>query len=107
VFGTEATPKNLAVEILPVVGMVITTVSFCLGRAKAVRVLGIFNSPLWLTYNIFNFSLGGIITESVALISIVIGIVRYDLKKKETAENADSTKEVCTLKTMCSEGEEK
>ena len=83
VFGTEPSSKNLLVELLPVIGMIITTVSFYLGRAKAVRFLGIINSPLWLTYNIVNFTLGGIITESISLVSIVLGIIRYDLKKKE------------------------
>lgn len=84
VFGTEPTAKNLSVEILPVIGMIITTVSFYLGRARAVRILGgMINSPLWLTYNIVNFTLGGIISESVSLVSIVLGIIRYDVKKKE------------------------
>ena len=86
VFGAEASAKNLAVEVLPVIGMIITTVSFYLGRARAVRFIGIANSPLWLTYNLFNFNIGGIITECIALVSIIIGIVRYDLKK-EVSEN--------------------
>ena len=84
VFGVEASAKNLAVEVLPVIGMIITTVSFYLGRARAVRFIGIANSPLWLTYNLFNFNIGGIITECIALVSIIIGIVRYDLKKEVT-----------------------
>lgn len=91
VFGTERSTQNFIVELLPVIGMMITTVSFYLGRARAVRMLGIINSPLWLTYNIVNFSIGGIITESIALVSIIIGIIRYDLRKKENAnEEAES-----------------
>lgn len=85
-FGVEASAKNLAVEVLPVIGMIITTFGFYLGRARAVRFIGIANSPLWLTYNLFNFNIGGIITECIVLVSIIIGIVRYDLKK-EMPEN--------------------
>ena len=91
VFGTEPSAKNLTVELLPAVAMVLSTVSFYLGSARAVRFLGIACSPLWLTYNVFNFNIGGIITESIALVSIFIGILRYDLKKgEEKSENAES-----------------
>jgi hypothetical protein len=83
VFGTEVDLKNFAVELLPVVGMIITTISFYLGSAKKVRKIGIVNAPLWLTYNVINFTIGGIITESVSLISIIIGMIRYDIPEKE------------------------
>lgn len=86
VFGTKADFKNLMVEVLPVIGMIITTLSFYLGRANMVRKLGVINNPLWLTYNLINFTIGGIITESVSLISIVIGIIRYDLRKEEKTD---------------------
>ena len=85
VFGTEPTVKKLIVELLPVIAMVVSTVSFYLKSAGAVRFLGLVGSPLWLTYNIINFAIGGIICEAVALTSIVIGIIRYDLKKGKRA----------------------
>ena len=81
-FGTAGTPRNYAVELLPVVGMLITTVSYYLGEAKKVRILGLVNAPFWLTYNIINFAIGGIVTESVSLVSIIIAMCRYDFKKE-------------------------
>lgn len=81
VFGTEPSVKNLIIELLPAIAMVLSTVGFYLGSARAVRFIGITASPLWLVYNLFNFNIGGIIAECIALVSIIIGILRYDLKK--------------------------
>ena len=86
--GTEPSAGNLAVEALPTVGMIITTFSFYLGKASAVRFIGILNSPLWLVYNIVEFNIGGIITEVIVIASIIIAILRYDLKRdKEKNKN--------------------
>ena len=82
VFGTEPLLENFLVELLPVAGIMLTTVSFYLGDARRVRFIGLFNAPLWLTYNIIVFTVGGIVCEAVGLCSIVIGILRYDIRKK-------------------------
>lgn len=81
VFGTEPTTKNLIIELLPVVAMVIITVSLRLGSAKAVRFMGLFSSPMWLVYNAFSGSIGAIASEILNLISMVVGIIRFDIKR--------------------------
>lgn len=88
-FGTDVTPKNLIIEILPVIAMIIITVSLRLGSAKAVRFLSLFSSPMWLIYNIFTGSIGAIASEILNLISIIVGIIRFDIKrdKKENINN--------------------
>ena len=58
-------------------------ISFRMKQAAQVRLFSLISSPLWLIYNIFNFSIGGILTESFSLISILIGILRLDLKKEQ------------------------
>lgn len=82
VLGKEPTFGNLLIESLPVIGMVITTVSFRYTEAKTVRRFGIFNSPMWLTYNIASRSIGAICCEVMNLISIVVGMIRFDIKRK-------------------------
>ena len=86
VLGTQPTVRNLIIESLPVIAMVIITVSLRLGAAKAVRFMGLFSSPLWLTYNIFTGSIGAIASEIMNLISMVIGIFRFDIKRKKKTE---------------------
>lgn len=86
VFGKAPTLPNLMVELLPVIAMVIATVSFRLA-ARYVRLLGLLASPLWLAYNLIGFSVGGILCESMNLVSILIGICRLDVKKSSPAKN--------------------
>ena len=84
VFGTEPTPKHLLIEVLPIIAMIVATVSLRLGSAKAVRFLGLFSSPLWLIYNCFSGSIGAVASEIFNLISMVVGIFRLDIGKKKT-----------------------
>ncbi|MBQ7761348.1 MAG: YgjV family protein [Clostridia bacterium] len=83
VFGTEAIARNFIIELLPVLAMIIATISLRLGSAKAVRLLGLFSSPMWLVYNCFSGSFGAIASEILNLISIIVGIVRFDIKRKK------------------------
>lgn len=82
VFQKEPTFFNLIVEFLPVVGMTATTISFRLTEAASIRRYGLISSPSWLVYNIVNFSIGAICCEVLSLGSILIGMLRFDVKKK-------------------------
>jgi hypothetical protein len=81
-FGVEPTVTNLLLELLPTVGLIITTLAFREKEGKRVRLLSLLNSPFWLTYDAFSKSLGGVITEVFCLISIGIGYYRHDRAKK-------------------------
>ena len=81
VFGKEPTVTNIIVEFLPLIGMFATGIGFYLTDAKSVRRMGLISSPSWLIYNIFNFAIGGIICEILAIFSIIIGMIRHDRKK--------------------------
>ena len=81
VLGKEVTAYNLLIELLPVIGMTCSTIGFYLESAAKVRRLSLMNAPTWLTYNIFNRSIGGALTEIFCLISVVVGIIRLDIKR--------------------------
>ncbi len=83
VFGKEPTFINFVIEFLPIIGMVASGIGFYLSEAKTVRKLGLVSSPSWLVYNIYNMAVGGIICEILAMVSIVIGMIRHDMKKQE------------------------
>ena len=83
VFGTEFTFRNAALELLPVIGMTATTISFRLQNAATIRKFGFISSPCWLTYNAVNFAIGGTICEIFSVCSIIIGTIRYDLPRKK------------------------
>lgn len=85
VFGMDFTARNAVIELLPVIGMTATTISFRLQNAATIRKFGFISSPCWLTYNAINFAIGGAICEIFSLCSIVIGLIRYDLKPRTKA----------------------
>lgn len=81
-FGMEPNLKNLLLELLPAAATVLTNVALRCEKAAAVRLLCMFNSPLWFTYNAVAGSIGGMLTETFNFLSIVIGMLRLDRKKK-------------------------
>ncbi len=91
VFKKEVTPANLIIEFLPIIGMVATSISYRMEGARMIRILGLVNSPCWIIYNAFCFSIGGILCDSFCVISIIIGMIRHDSKTDDKA-SADEIK---------------
>ena len=81
VFKKEFTPLNAIIELLPVIGMTASTISFRLQSAKAIRAYGMICSPSWLIYNIIGGAIGAIICEVLSICSIIVGMFRHDFKK--------------------------
>ena len=82
IFGKEASAVNLIVEFLPVIGMTATNIGFSLTSAADIRKVMLISSPMWLTYHGISLSLGGVLCEIFTLVSVFIGMLRYDIKKK-------------------------
>lgn len=73
---------NALIEILPVIAMVATTISFSMKSAGSVRKFAFISSPSWLIYNCFNFAIGGILCEVFSLISVILAMIRLDKGEK-------------------------
>lgn len=71
-------PKSL----LMILAMILNTFSFSFTKPKLVRSTILVSSPLLLIYNILTGSIGGVINEAFVEISSIVGIIRYDIKKK-------------------------
>ena len=68
-------------SVLVIAGLVINTVCLSFKNVQNVRKSVLITCPMVLIYDIIEHSYGGVIYESVAIISAVIGIVRF--RKKE------------------------
>lgn len=71
------------ISLLMTAAMMLNTVSFSFTKPKLVRTTILISSPLLLVYNILTGSIGGVINELFTEISSVVGIIRYDIKKKD------------------------
>lgn len=75
-------------SLLPISSMLLTTVAFWIRNARAVRLVTMPASPLWMIYNWVHGSYPGFLTEVFVLTSILVAIFRYDVlplfrKKKD------------------------
>lgn len=71
------------VSLLMIAAMALNTVSFSLTKPKLVRSTILISSPLLLVYNILTGSWGGVINEAFSEVSSIVGLLRYDMKKKK------------------------
>ena len=75
-------------SVFTVVGMFFNTLSFSFTNPQSTRKTILIASPLVLIYNIFAFSIGGIINEFFSTISCLIAFIRYGKKiEKKEKEN--------------------
>ena len=64
-------------SLLITLGLVVNTVCMGILDAKNFRKTILISSSLILIYNIFASSYSGILSESISLVSVIIGIIRY------------------------------
>ena len=93
--GAKPTLLNLLLELLPVIGMIASSIGMSYGDAAMTRRFSFINSPAWLIYNSIKFSLGGIICEAISLISITVGTIRLDLRGRGR-KKSDSESQITT-----------
>lgn len=72
------------ISLLMIVALVINTVILSLGKAQILRWSILLTSTLILIYNIAMFSIGGMLNESIAILSSIVGLIRFH--KKETGD---------------------
>lgn len=71
-------------SVFLIIGLTVHTVCFAIPDAQKVRASILFTSPMVLIYNIFAFSIGGMVYESVATVSAAIGFIRYKKSNKNS-----------------------
>jgi hypothetical protein len=77
-------------SLFPILAMVDSTLCLNIKKEKWFRIFNFPASPLWVVYGIYSRSYPEIIGESVAMVSIIIAIIRYDvlhLDKKNNGKN--------------------
>ena len=70
-------------SIFIIAGLVINTLCLSFKSAQNVRKSILVTCPMVIIYDIFEHSYGGVIYESFAMISAIVGIIRYKKNKTE------------------------
>ena len=72
------------VSILIIVALAANTVFLSFGKLQLLRKSILATSTIVLVYNVFVFSVGGIINEALTIVSSIIGLIRF--YKSETKQ---------------------
>lgn len=68
-------------SLLPIICSLITIIVTWFGKASVIRCSWIFLAPLWFIYDYVVGSMPGMVSDILMLVSAVVGVIRYDLKK--------------------------
>ena len=71
------------ISLLPMAGMVLTSIAWGIEKASLVRLISFPSSPLWIIYNLSSRSTAGVLTEVFVMVSIITAMIRLDLPKKK------------------------
>lgn len=72
-FGREEGPHAILIAI----GLMVNTLALSLTNPQNTRLTMVISCSFILAYNVFVLSIGGIINETVAIVSSILGIIRY------------------------------
>ena len=73
-------------SILLIIALAVNTVCMSLPTSQDIRISLLVTCPFALVYNIFVFSVGGIINESLSIVAAIIGIIRCNREKKKESK---------------------
>lgn len=87
-FSARASGANLlspqsALGLLPIAGVILHTSAFWIDDEKTIRRVSLLGSPFWFVYNLLSGAFGSCIGDLLSMVSIIIAMLRYDVKRKK------------------------
>lgn len=74
------------VSILAIIGSILSTIGYFMKDTRLIRIFSLLQGISWLAYCILSRSLGGTISESIFVIVVLVGIIRFDLIGRKKSE---------------------
>ena len=72
------------IDILPIICSILYTLTIIQNKEKNIRRISLINIILWIVYDIVCQAYTAAISDSLMTISTIIGMYRFDYKKKES-----------------------
>ena len=70
------------ISLLIIIALIINTFFLSLGNPQKLRYSILFTSTMVIIYNAYVFTIGGLMNETIAIISSIIGIIRFRKESK-------------------------
>ncbi len=72
------------ISLLPIISKLLTTVSYGMKKEKWLRLITLPSCIFWIIYNVFVGSAAGVLADSMTLISLLIAMYKFDIRKQKT-----------------------
>ncbi len=69
-------------SILIIIAKVLSTIAFGNKNTTVMRAIVFVTSLSWLVYNYMVFSVAGVVCEAFTLVSVIVGVIRFDIVPK-------------------------
>jgi len=70
-------------SLLPIASKLLTTVSYGMKNEKWLRIITLPSCVFWIIYNVTVGSIAGVLTDSLALVSLLIAMYKFDIRKQD------------------------
>ncbi len=80
------------VDFLPVAAQIMGTIAVWQTNPRTIRFLMLIPRPLWFTYNLSVGAYAGMLAEIIIFVSVVIGIIRFDIIKRRAGRSTQSAR---------------
>lgn len=77
-----ATYKNFF-TLFSIAGVLLHTIAFWINDEKTIRRISFIGSPCWLVYNVTSKAYGSAVGDILSMVSILVAMLRYDVKKQK------------------------
>ena len=71
------------ISVFVIIAKLISSIALGINNPRIIRILNLISFPCWLIYNIYMGSVAGMISDSLSIASVLIGIIRLDILHKE------------------------
>ena len=70
-------------SLLPIGAKLLTTISYGMKNERLLRFITLPSCILWSIYNLYVGSIGGALGDMMTLVSLLIAVYKFDLRKKK------------------------
>ena len=71
------------ISLLPIISKLLTTISYGMKNERWLRLITLPSCIFWIIYNVYVGSAAGILADSMTLISLMIAVYKFDIRKTD------------------------
>jgi len=71
------------ISLLPIISKLLTTISYGMKKERLLRLITLPSCIFWIIYNVYVGSAAGALADSMTLISLLIAMYKFDIRKTD------------------------